>query len=411
MSALLVLNAGSSSIKFTLFSKQASYLSAASAGIGTCLIGGVIKDLSQSAQDHLQASVKINQVGDHLSLADIQAKADQNCDLGQNHHQSLLGLIAWIEAEFSDITIEAVGHRVVHGGDHFVDPVMINDAILAELKELCPLAPLHQPHNLDAIDIIHQQHPNLPQIACFDTAFHHTHSRLEQSFALPAHFYEEGIKRYGFHGLSYDYISQKLQADYGDIAQGRVIIAHLGNGSSLCGIRDGKSVTSTMGFTAVEGLMMGTRCGHLDPGLIPYLMEYKGYDIASMTKLLYKESGLLGVSGISSNMQTLLESSEPAAQEAVDLYIHRLVKAIGEACFTLEGLDAIVFTAGIGEHAAPIREKVISRLSWLGAKLDMAANRADQEILSTADSQVKILCLPTNEEAVVAQASRALLIK
>lgn len=268
----------------------------------------------------------------------------------------------------------AAGHRVVHGGDRFAAPVRLDPGVVAELERLCPLAPLHQPHNLAGIRAVAAARPALAQVACFDTAFHQTQPDLARRFALPAALHDAGIKRYGFHGLSYESVVRKVAP------QGRAIIAHLGNGSSLCAVRDGRSIACTMGFTALEGLVMGTRSGSIDPGVLLYLMDEKGYSTRDLERLLYRESGLLGVSGLSHDMRTLLASRDPRARLAVDLYVYRIVREAGSLAAALGGLDLLVFTGGIGEHAAPVREAVGGALAWLGARSLVVATDEQETI-------------------------------
>ncbi|MBS3934692.1 MAG: acetate/propionate family kinase, partial [Sulfuritalea sp.] len=309
-----------------------------------------------------------------------------------------------------DRRIVAVGHRVVHGGESYSQPIRIDDAHFSRLKDFIPLAPLHQPHNLAGIEALRAALPGVPQIACFDTAFHRSQPSIAQLFALPRRITAQGVRRYGFHGLSYEYIAAVLpqHLDAGR-ANGRVIVAHLGNGASMCGMVGRKSQASTMGFTAVEGLMMGTRTGALDPGVLLYLMDYDGMDAQALTHLLYKESGLLGVSGISSDMRVLLASDQPEAKEAVDLFCYRIVREIGSLAAALGGLDALVFTGGIGEHAAPVRAMVCKPLGWLGLDFDVAANAGGAECISTPASRVAALVLPTNEEWMLARHTAGLL--
>jgi acetate kinase len=291
----------------------------------------------------------------------------------------------------------------VHGGEHYSAPTPLSEAVLRELDSFVPLAPLHQPHNLRAVRAVAALMPDVPQVGCFDTAFHRSQPAVAQAFALPRKLSAEGVKRYGFHGLSYDYVARQLPAVIGERAMGAVVIAHLGNGASMCALRDGKSVASTMGFTAVEGLMMGTRTGSLDPGVMLYLMEQKGMDAKSLTNLLYKESGLLGVSGISQDMRTLLSSSAPEAAEAVDLFCYRIARELGSLAAAAGGLDALVFTGGIGEHAAQVREKVAALSAWLGIAIDSSANAAHATRIDAAGSRVAVAVVPTNEERMIAR--------
>ena len=300
--------------------------------------------------------------------------------------------------------IKAVGHRVVHGGQAFSTPVFITDKVMTTLKTFIPLAPLHQPYNLKAIERLQQNHSFIPQIACFDTAFHRSQPRLNQIFPLPKALSEEGIIRYGFHGLSYEYISAILPR-YTDKAHGRVIILHLGNGASACAMKNRTSLSSTMGFTALDGLMMGTRSGSIDPGVILYLLEQKNMSVQDVTRLLYKQSGLAGVSGISGDMRDLIESKVPDAQNAVDLFCHYATRAIGQLSADLQGVDVLVFTAGIGEHQPSIRQKICENLTWLGVSLDAQANESNQIGITHSTSSVDVLVLPTDEEKTIAQHS------
>jgi acetate kinase len=326
------------------------------------------------------------------------------------HRQALAFLVDWLHAHEAGWRIAGVGHRVVHGAEQYSQPVVLDEATVAALKKFVPLAPLHQPHNLAGIEAMTAALPGVPQVACFDTAFHRSQPAIAQLFALPRRITEQGVRRYGFHGLSYEYIAEVLP-DHLDPARadGRVIVAHLGNGASMCGMVGRRSQATTMGFTAVEGLMMGTRTGSLDPGVLLYLMDYGGMDAKGLARLLYKESGLLGVSGISPDMRELLASDKPEAQEAVELFCYRIVREIGSLAAALGGLDALVFTGGIGEHAAPVRDRVCRAIGWLGLDLDAAANAADATRISTAGSRVAALVLPTNEEWMLARHAAALL--
>jgi acetate kinase len=293
---------------------------------------------------------------------------------------------------------------VVHGGQLFSAPTVLTPETLTTLRGFIPLAPLHQPHNLAGIDAMITALPGLPQIACFDTAYHRTQPELAQLFALPRKYTAEGVRRYGFHGLSYEYIADVLPQHLPAAqANGRVIVAHLGNGASMCGMKARQSQCTTMGFTAVDGLMMGTRTGNLDPGVMLYLIETHGMDAKALTKLLYKESGLLGVSGLSQDMRTLLEAGTADALQAVDLFCYRVVREIGSLAAALGGLDALIFTGGIGEHAAAVREKICLQLGWMGLTLDVEANAKDALRISTANSQVAACVIPTNEEWMIAR--------
>lgn len=388
---LLTLNAGSSSLKFAVFDRETLSETAQISGKFTG-IGGAP---AFTARDETGAPL------DNAELETINADAD--------HEQLIARLFDWLEQHLGQMSLEAVGHRVVHGGRNFSVPTFINDEILQELELLSPLAPLHQPHNLAAIRAVAKWRPGLPQIACFDTSFHRTQGRTAQLFALPRALSDEGVVRYGFHGLSYDYIAGVLPQYLGDYAGGRVIVAHLGNGASMCAMHDRKSVATSMGFTALDGLMMGRRCGTLDPGVVLYLMQAKGMDATEIENLLYRKSGLLGVSGVSNNMQVLQQSDDPHASEAIDLYCFRAASILAGLVPSIGGLDALVFTAGIGENSALVRKNICDRLAWLGLELDSAENARDATCISQPQSRVKVLVLPTNEEAVVAKACQNLL--
>jgi acetate kinase len=302
-----------------------------------------------------------------------------------------------------------VGHRVLHGGTYYNWPVVIDERVATVIEKLIPLAPLHQPHNLAPIRRLLDQAPELPQVACFDTSFHTTNPDLAQRFALPEELHEEGVRHYGFHGLSYEYISSVLREFDAKAASGRTIVLHLGSGASMCALQSGRSIATTMSFTALDGIPMGSRPGALDPGVILYLMEQRRMDARDIEHLLYSQSGLLGVSGISSDMRTLLASSDPRAKLALDLYCYRIRREIGSLAAALEGLDAIVFTGGIGENSAVIRERVCRGASWFGVQLDPAANSAGGPRISTARGRVSAWTIPTNEELMIARHTRHLL--
>ncbi len=387
---ILTINAGSSSIKFALFA------------------------VNDHLADQPAVSGQIDGIGAEARLIakDPQGKYDIALNISGDqeaqHKQALDFLLKWFTEHETDWQLVAVGHRVVHGGELFSAPMLLDAEKIAQLAQFITLAPLHQPHNLNGIKALTALLPEVPQIACFDTAFHRTNPPLVQAFAIPRWLSAEGVKRYGFHGLSYEFIARVLPRHTAK-AEGRVIVAHLGNGSSMCGLIERKSIASTMGFTAIDGLMMGTRTGAIDPGVLLYLMDNKGMDSKALTRLLYKESGLLGVSGISQDMRTLLASDQPEADEAVDLYCFRIVREIGSLAAAIGGLDAIVFTGGIGEHAAEVRHRVCAQLEWLGADLDIAANNQDRLRISTADSRIDLLVLPTNEEWMIAQHAQKLI--
>ncbi len=395
MKALLVLNAGSSSLKFALYA-IAPELAA------TPALAGQIEGIGLSAQLHAR-----DHRGAHFDTA-IPAPATD--DLDAHHQQALDTLLAWLREHNPALDLVAAGHRIVHGGATYSAPVRLTDAVLTELASFIPLAPLHQPHNLRAVHAVARLMPELVQVGCFDTAFHRTQPEVAQAFALPRPLSAEGIRRYGFHGLSYEYVSRQLEARLGvERANGAVIVAHLGNGASMCALRDRRSVASTMGFTAIDGLVMGTRTGNLDPGVLLYLMDQKGMDVGQLTDLLYKESGLLGVSGISSDMRDLLASPAPEAAEAIALFCYRIGRELGSLAAAAGGVDAIVFTGGIGEHAASIRQAVVEQAAWLGARLDPAANAAHATRIDAPDSRLALAIIPTNEEWMIARHTLALL--
>jgi acetate kinase len=306
-------------------------------------------------------------------------------------------------------TIMAAGHRVAHGGLKFTKPVRVDAEVLVALEKLVPLVPLHQPHNLAAIRVVADRAPNLPQVACFDTSFHRTQPVVAQAFALPRRFADEGVYRYGFHGLSYEYIASVLPSIDQRAATGRTIIAHLGNGASMCAMSSGHSVATTMGFSSIDGLPMGTRCGALDPGVLLYLIDRHKMDARALETLLYKESGLLGMSGISSDVRTLLASSDPRASDALDVFIYRIGRELGSLVAALGGLDALIFTAGIGENATSIRARVCRDAAWLGLDLDEAANNAGGPSISRPESRVAAWVIPTNEELMIAKHTRHVL--
>mgnify|MGYP001186370011 CR=1 FL=1 len=386
---ILTINAGSSSIKFALFE----------------LKGGLARHPSLSGQiDGLGAEARL--VATHGSG---QAFPDVGLKPGVQHQEAFDELLRWLGGHNEDDwKISAVGHRVVHGGELYSQPMVLTPEVLAELEQFIVLAPLHQPHNLAGIRALSARLPQIPQIGCFDTAFHRTQPRVAQLFALPRALCAEGVKRYGFHGLSYEYIARVLP-EHSDKASGRVIVAHLGNGASMCAMIDRRSQATSMGFTAIDGLMMGTRSGALDPGVILYLLENKGLDVKQLTRLLYKESGLLGVSGLSQDMRTLLASSDASAAEAVELFCYRAVTQIGSLAAAIGGIDALVFTGGIGEHAAEIRRRIVEGCRWLGLELDPEANTGQRIHIGTSSCRVDVLVIPTDEEWMIADHTQALL--
>ena len=383
--AILALNAGSSSIKFALFAHgpvRAAH--GAIAGIGTA--------------PRFTAAA-----------ADGSALADRALPAGATHEALLGTLLDFVATHLPEAKLEAVGHRVVHGGADFAAPVRVTPAVLAALEALTPLAPLHQPHNLAPIRALAATAPTLAQVACFDTAFHRTLPPLATRFALPRALHDAGIRRYGFHGLSYAWLAARLRAIAPEVAAGRVIAAHLGNGASLCALRAGVSIETTMGFTALDGLMMGTRCGALDAGVVLHLLEQRAMTPAAVSDLLYNRSGLLGVSGISPDMHVLLDSADPRAAEAVALFCARIVREAGALAAALGGLDGLIFAGGIGEHAAPVRDAVCAGLGFLGLRLDPAANARGARLISAPDSRVAAFVIPTDEEAMIATEVREVL--
>jgi acetate kinase len=385
---ILVLNAGSSSIKFSMF------------GLGSGRPGLVLRHRGQI--EGIGSAPRLV-VGDAEGRRVVDRAIAGRHGEGAAHEAVLPVLLEWIAGQTHRSRVVAVGHRVVHGGEQFAAPVRVDATVLDQLEKLVPLAPLHQPHNLAAIRAIARLAPDVTQVACFDTAFHRTQPPVAQLFALPRPLSAAGIKRYGFHGLSYEYIAGVLPDIVGHVGRRRVVVAHLGNGCSMCAMRDGNSVATTMGFTAVDGLPMGTRSGAIDPGVILHLLTERGMSVGDVTDLLYHRSGLLGVSGISNDMRTLLASPAPEAAEAVDLLVHRIGRELGSLAAALGGLDALVFTAGIGEHAAPVRARVCEQAAWLGVRLDPAANLAGGPRISTAGSAVSAWVIPTNEELMIAR--------
>ena len=387
MDALLTLNAGSSSLKFALYPADEDRPPRYSGQIAG--IGG---ELEIKIRDDSGAAVEV---------PDLPAGVAPD-------HAGLIGwLIDLIDSRLG-LTLVAAGHRVVHGGARFAEPVIVDADVLAEIERLIPLARSHNPHNLAGIHAVSKAWRALPQVACFDTAFHRTIPWAGRAFALPKAVTDRGIQRYGFHGLSYQSIAERLEEHAGDRARGRFVVAHLGNGASLCALRDRASIATTMGMTPLDGLVMGNRPGQLDPGAVLYLFEEMGMDAIEVRRLLFAESGLLGVSGRSNDMRTLLDRADPDAERAVELFIYRAVREIGAMTAVLGGLDGIVFTGGIGEHAAPVRAGICKGMAWLGAKLDADANTRNARRISTADSGVDLLIIPTDEEGVIARETRRL---
>lgn len=383
MRSILVINAGSSSLKFQVFA---------------IVDGGLERRLrgqmdGVGGRPHLKASD-----GDGESLVDRAYDAAEIADL-----PAAIDAVQAFLRSLGGFTLAAIGHRVVHGGPDFTDAVLIDPAVLDKLAHYQDLAPLHQPNNLAPIRLAMEIAPDLPQVACFDTAFHRGHAAHTDCYAIPRKLYDEGVRRYGFHGLSYEYIAERLREVAPDVAAGRVIVAHLGSGASMCALEGGRSIESTMGFTALDGLPMGTRPGQLDPGVVLYLLDQKGMSVGAVTDLLYRGSGLKGLSGISNDVRYLVDSDDPRAAFAIDHFVHRAALSAGQLAAALGGVDAFVFTAGIGEHSPVIRARIAERLAWLGADLDPAANEAGETVISTPDSRVALLVVPTDEELMIAR--------
>ena len=388
--AIAVLNAGSSSIKFSLFLVRNDELELEQRG----QIESIYTAPHFVSQDRAGKRITEKSWGDGVKLG---------------HAEALEYLVAHLRAGLSGDHLIGVGHRVVHGGLEYTRPVRLTAQVLAGLEKFIPLAPLHQPHNLAPIRQLLERAPDLPQVACFDTSFHRSNAEIAQMFALPSELHAQGVRRYGFHGLSYEYIASVLPRYDQKAASGRSVVLHLGNGASMCAMQAGKSVASTMGFTAVEGLPMGTRTGSLDPGVILYLMDQRGMDARAIERLIYNQSGLLGVSGISSDMRALLASEDARAKLAIDLYVYRIRRELGSLAAALGGLDAIVFTAGIGENAVPIRSRVCEDAGWLGVELGASANASGGPRISSATSKVSAWVIPTNEELMIARHARRVL--
>ena len=387
--ALLVLNAGSSSLKFTVFLDEDP---------PRPLLRGQLEGLP--TQPRFLARDAATVVGEKEWPAGTR--------LG--HQDAIEFLFAWGRGgALGEHRIVATGHRVVHGGTRYAVPALINADTLAELEALIPLAPLHQPHNVAAIKAVARMAPRLPQVACFDTAFHRTQPAVAQTFALPRRYTDEGVRRYGFHGLSYEYIASILPAMDPRAAYGRSVVAHLGNGASMCAMDNGKSVATTMSFTALDGLMMGSRCGAIDPGVLLYLLDRHNMNSRSLQQLLYEHSGLLGVSGISGDMRVLLANSDSCSAEALDLFVYRIHRELGSLAAALGGLDALIFTGGIGENATSIRARVCRDAHWLGLEIDEEANAAGRSCISRTGSRVSAWVIPTNEEFMIALHTRRVL--
>ena len=386
----LVLNAGSSSLKFCVYGRP-------------------------DAEDwRLESRGQIEGIGTapRISVKDAEGQPliDRKPDTAvRNARDALNALALWLRSKYSGARVVGVGHRVVHGGAKYTTPTIITKQVLADLYRLVPLAPLHQPHNLAAIEAVFERLPDVPQVACFDTAFHRGQAGVAEVIPLPREICGTQLQRYGFHGLSYEYVASMLPQVAPDIAHGRVIVAHLGSGASLCALKDGKSVDSTFGFTALDGLCMGTRPGAVDPGVILFLFQSMGFSPRKVETILYKKSGLLGISGISSDMRVLLESSQPEAGLAIEYFVYRAAKEIGALAAVLGGIDGLVFTAGIGENSPEIRRRICEASAWLGIELDAEANSNKGPRVSTPASRVSAWVIPTNEELMIARHTGLLL--
>jgi acetate kinase len=381
---LLTLNAGSSSLKFALFE---------------------IAD----AQADLRASGQIEGMGSEPHFIFRSATGDilQDChpsvEEAGDHAAVLDHVLAVLGDYLPDAGLCAVGHRVVHGGPNYASPIQVTSELLAELQDFTQLAPLHQPHNLAGIAAAQAAFPHAIQVACFDTAFHRSHPWVNDTFALPRKYYDKGVRRYGFHGLSYEYVTRYLQSTAPQIAAGRVVVAHLGSGASMCAIRNGLSIGSTMGFSALDGLPMGTRCGQLDPGVVLYLLQHEALTPREVSDVLYKDSGLKGLSGLSNDMRLLEAAGTPEAQQAIDYFVFRIRREVGAMAAILGGLDALVFCGGIGENAHLIRQRICHDMDWLGLQLDESANSVNSPVISSEQSRIKVLVVRTDEEAMIAR--------
>ena len=390
---LVVLNAGSSSLKFQVFEMMD--------GAEPRLVWkGLYEGLGGVAHFIVR----------HAGGADLD---DVSWNAGEKfgHEEALMHLVSWLRQHQEGRKLAAIGHRVVHGGEAFSGPVLVDEAVIQALESLVPLAPLHQPHNLEPIRIVRRRVPGMPQVACFDTAFHQTQSDIASLFALPREMRERGVRRYGFHGLSYDYIASVLHDYDARLAGGRVIVAHLGNGASLCALKEGTSIATTMGFSALDGLPMGTRCGTIDAGVIFYMLREMKLTAEEAERVLYTKSGLLGVSGISNDMRVLRSkaATDVDARRAIDMFVYRITREIGSLVAALRGIDGLVFTGGIGENDTATRAEVIAGLAWIGLALDEVANRAGRSRISAAGSEPTAWVIPTNEELVIARQTRSVL--
>ena len=382
---ILTLNAGSSSLKFAAFRL-------AHGGEPSLLASGQIEGIGATAKGAVKSAS-----GETAELTFDQAHAHVD------HAAAMGAILDWLKKAGYDSSVAAVGHRIVHGGPDYAEPVLIDDPTLAKLRELIPLAPLHQPHNIAGVEAAMKAFASTPQVACFDTAFHRSHPFINDTYALPRSYYDEGIRRYGFHGLSYEFITRKLRTIAPQIAREDVIIAHLGNGASMCAVHDGRAVATTMGFTALDGLSMGTRCGQIDPGVVLYLMAEKKMSADAISDLLWKNSGLKGMSGLSQDMRELEAADSQAARDAIAYFVARIRRELASLAATVNGAEAIVFTAGIGEHSWKVREAALKDMEWMGVRLDTQANRANAQIISAKNSPTIVFVIPTNEELMIAE--------
>jgi len=387
---ILVINAGSSSLKFCVYNAAADGWRLSTRG----QIEGIGTAPRFSARD----DVGVRLTNEELDKNEVHDAA-----------AALAALASWLRSQYHGATVLGVGHRVVHGGASFAGATLVTPEVVEQLRALTPLAPLHQPHNLAAIDAVSERLPHVPQVACFDTAFHRGQPEVATVVPLPREIRGAGVQRYGFHGLSYEYIASVLPQVAPEIANGRVVVAHLGSGASLCAMQGRRSVDSTLGFTALDGLCMGTRPGALDPGVVLYLFQSLGLSATDVETILYKKSGLVGISGISNDMRELVANAAPAARLAVDYFVYRAVKEIGALAAVLGGIDGLVFTAGIGENSAEIRRRICEGSAWLGIELDAAANDARHTRISPSRSRVSAWVIPTNEELIIARHTGAIL--
>jgi acetate kinase len=387
---ILVLNAGSSSIKFQLF------------------------DVGNGGELSLRAKGQLEGIGVEPRLVAQSAKGDRRAEQGfsaaevPDAYSAVPMLLRWIREQLGGVLPIAVGHRVVFGGTYYAAPVRIDDKVFDQVSSLVPLMPLHLPPELAAIKVIRERLPELPQVAVFDTGFHRGHEEVIERLPLPNEFYQQGVRRYGYHGISYEFISKRLRKAAPDIANGRVVVAHLGSGCSMCAMIGGRSVEATMGFSALDGLPMGTRPGRLDPGVLLYLLQVKKMTVKQVEHLLYNECGLKGLSGISNDMRQLLESKEPRARMAIDFFSLYCARTVADLACVMGGIDGLVFTGGVGEHATPVRQAICARLAWLGLELDAAANAKDGPRISSNKSRITCYVIPTNEELMIAEHSLAL---